>query len=193
MKNEIIKICKKNNGYITNKDAKNNNIPTIYLSRMIKSNELKRVAKGIYLLNGFIEDEFYILYLLYPNIIFDKDTALYLNKLTNNMLHNYSVVLPYNCNVPINSMLKIKRSRKTNINLGKELIETPYGNKCMCYDKERCICDLFLNDDFDYEDKAYAINEYKNNYLNKDKLYSYAKQLGIFQEVFNLFEVIAWI
>ena len=185
-------ICKKNNGYITNSIAKENGIPSIYLTRMVKSNKLNRVAKGVYLENGYIEDEFYIYCLKYPNIVFYRETALYLNGLSNYMLENYYVCLPYKCDVPKNTNLKIRRTRKETINVGISLVETPYGNKCKCYDRERCICDLFIYDDFSYEQKAYAINEYVNKYLNKEKLYSYARVLGVFDEVFSVFEVIVW-
>ena len=192
MKDRILEICNKNNGYITTKMANDNDILSIYLSRMVKSNLLKRVGVGIYMKKECIEDEFYIYYLSYPNIIFYRETALYLNGLSNNMLSNYYVVLPYKCNIPENANLKIKRTRKDTINIGVTLVDTPYGNKCKCYDKERCICDLFIYDDYELEEKAYAINTYKEKYLNKDKLYSYAKKLGVFNEVFNVFEVIAW-
>ena len=192
MKEKILEICNNNNGYITNKIARDNGIPTVYLSRMVKSNLLKRVAVGIYLKKDYIEDEFYILYLAYPNIVFYRETALYLNGLSNNFLSEYHVVLPYECSIPDNVNLKIKRTRKETFDVGVTLIDTPYGNKCKCYDKERCICDLFIYNDFEYEEKAYAINIYKEKYLNKDKLYSYAKKLGIFKEVFNVFEVIIW-
>ena len=192
MKDKILEICKENNGYITSKIAKESGIPSIYLSRMVKGNFLKRVANGIYLEKECVEDEFYIYYLSYPNIIFYRETALYLNGLSNNMLPDYYVILPYKCSIPENTDLKIRRTRKETVTVGVTLIETPYGNKCKCYDRERCICDLFIYDDFDYEEKAYAINIYKEKYLNKDKLYSYAKKLGVFKEVFNLFEVIVW-
>ena len=192
MKENILRICHGNNGYITNKMAMDNNIPSIYLSRMVKNNLLTRVAHGVYLEHEYLEDEFYIYYLLYPNIIFYRETALYLNGLSNNLLSDYYAVLPYECSVPKNTNLKIKRTRKETIDVGVVLIETPYGNKCKCYDKERCICDLFIYDDFEYEEKAYAIKMYKEKYLNKEKLYSYAKKLGVFKEVFNFFEVIVW-
>ena len=192
MKDKILEICKENNGYITGKMAKDKGIPSTYLSRMAKEESLKRVAPGIYLNEEVIEDEFYIYYLSYPNIIFYRETALYLNGLSNNMLSDYYAILPYECNVPKNTNLKIKRTRKDTIDVGVTIIDTPYGNKCKCYDKERCICDLFIYDDFEYEEKAYAINTYKEKYLNKEKLYSYAKKLGVYKEVFNVFEVIAW-
>ena len=37
-----------------------------------------------------------------------------------------------------------------------------------------------------------ALRPIVKKYLNKEKLYSYAKKLGVYKEVFNVFEVIAW-
>ena len=37
----------------------------------------------------------------------------------------------------------------------------------------------------------FAINEYKNKYLDFKKLYEYAKILKVFEQVSNVFEVIA--
>ena len=62
-----------------------------------------------------------------------------------------------------------------------------------CYDKERCICSLFENPNyFDYEDRIYAINKYKDEFFDIKKLYSYAEELNIYDEVSKVFEVLKW-
>ena len=87
----------------------------------------------------------------------------------------------------------IKYDRTDNFNLGISKIKTPFGNIVRAYDKERCICYLFLRSDYyDYEDRVYAINVYTKHYLNYKKLYSYAKKLNVYEEVKNVFEVIGW-
>ena len=193
MDNKIIEIAKKKNGFLTNNDLKNNNIPTIYIYRLAKKEVFKKIEKGIFILNGYVEDEFYVIHLLYPKVVFCFETALYLNNLSNNQFSGYFGVVSYNDNAPKYSGLHIKRSRKNTIELGVTYIETPFGNKVKCYDKERCICDLFINkEEYDYEDRIYAINEYKSKYLNIKKLYEYAKTLKIYDEVKNVFEVLRW-
>ena len=106
--------------------------------------------------------------------------------------HGFHAVIDYNSNVLDVDEIQFFRTRKANWNLGEELIETPYGNKVRCYDKERCICDLFIRDDYDDEDRVYALNEYANGYLDISKLYRYARILGVYEKVSNVFEVIRW-
>lgn len=86
---------------------------------------------------------------------------------------------------------KVVVSRKTYFTVGIIELNTQFGNKVRTHDKERCICDLFMRSDFyDYEDRVYAINEYKRNYLNIKKLYEYAKLFKVYEEVKNVFELI---
>ena len=43
---KILKLFK--NGYLETKDVVKNNIPRIYLSRLLKENKIERVNRGIY-------------------------------------------------------------------------------------------------------------------------------------------------
>lgn len=191
MKNKILEIANKNNGYINREIINEYNIPSIYLSRLVKDGKLKRIHRGIYILSGYAEDEFYIYSSLYSKLVYSKETALYLNNLSNRQFTGYYVTFPYGTNLPKINNFVVEQTRKKTYDLGIEYIETPYGNKVRCYNKERCICDLFINE-YDFEDKIYAINKYKNNYLDFEKLYDYANQLGILEKVKNIFEVIGW-
>lgn len=191
MKNRILEIANHNNGYIIREVIKKYNIPSIYLTRLVNEGKLKRIHRGIYLLSDYVEDEFYIYSVIYSKLVYSKETALYLNNLSNRQFTGYYVTFPYGTNIPKIKNYIIEQTRKKTYDLGIEYIETPYGNKVRCYNKERCICDLFIND-YDFEDKIFAIIEYKNNYLDFDKLYNYADQLGILDKVKNVFEVIVW-
>lgn len=79
------------NGYIFTKILKDNNIPTIYLTRLCKKVSIKRVAYGIYILSDYIEDEFYINYLKNKDLIYTNSSALYLHGLTHKQLDTYQV------------------------------------------------------------------------------------------------------
>ena len=50
---------KKSSGIITSKEIKGLNIPTIYLTRMVKNGELIRVDRGIYTDPNGDYDEYY--------------------------------------------------------------------------------------------------------------------------------------
>lgn len=37
------------NGYLTTKDVNNNNIPRLYLTKLIKDNKIERINRGLYI------------------------------------------------------------------------------------------------------------------------------------------------
>jgi len=103
------------------------------------------------------------------------------------------MTIPYGVNVPKIDGAKNIVSRKSTVSLGVAVIYTPFGNKVKSYDMERSICDLFMRKDhYDAEDMNYAIMEYARHHLDLEKLYSYAKQLNVYEKVKNVFEVISW-
>ncbi len=190
---EILKLIDDNNGYLTSQLIKKHNIETVYITRLVKENKLFKLARGIYISSKGIEDFLYINSLLHSNLIYSGDTALFLNGLSNKQVPEYEAMVKYGMFVPTIDNMKIYCTRKNTYSLGIIEIETMFGNKVKCYDKERCICDLFLRPDhYDYEDRTYAINEYNNYYLNIKKLYEYASKLGVYNEVKNVYEVIKW-
>ena len=173
-----------------NKDLKENNIPSVYLTRLERLNTINKVHRGIYVLKDVVEDELYINSLVYNDLVYTNRTALYLNELTNRQLNEIDVAFPFGRNTTYYGF-KSFISRKEHVyRTGISEVTTPSGNVVKCYDKERCICNLFLYDIYDEEEKAYAILEYKRRYLNLEKLYEYAKILGCYEQVMNIFEVI---
>lgn len=192
-KEDIIKISNENNGYLYSDIIKKNRIDTIYISRLAKEGMLSKVARGIYITKNGVEDYYFINCILYSKIVFSGESALYLNNLSNKQYVNNEVTIPYGSSSPKIKNCKVVVSRKSDFSVGIINVDSPFGNKIRTYDKERCICDLFIRPDFyDFEQRAFAINEYKKNYLNIKKLYEYAKILKVYNEVKNVFEVIGW-
>ncbi len=192
-KAEIIKTANDNNGYLYSKLIKENGIKTAFISRLTKEGLLQKVARGIYITKDGIEDDLFINSIKYSKIIYSGETALFLNGLSNKQYAEKEFTIPYGTNVPTIDGYARKYSRKNTIMLGLADAKTPFGNTVKSYDKERCICDLFIRPDhYDYEDRVYAINEYKEKYLDFKKLYDYAKKLGVYEKVSNVFEVIGW-
>ncbi len=192
-KQEVLNIANENNGYIFSDIVKKNNIPTSLITRLVKNGQLEKIDRGIYISKNGVEDELFINSIKYSRIVYSGETALFLNGLSNKQTPIYEYSIPYGTNKPFIEGYKVRYSRKKTFYLGIIEIETPFGNKVRSYDKERCICDLFVHmDDFDYEDRVFAINEYKNKYLDFKKLYDYANKLGVYEKVSNVFEVIGW-
>jgi len=192
-KEEVIKVANKHNGYLYSKIMKDYNIPSIYITRLLKEGKLQKIEKGIYVTDIGIEDPFFVMYIKHKNIIFSGETALFLNGLSNKQFVNYEVTIPFGKAVPKIDNAVIKQTRKDTFSLGIADIETPFGNMVKTYDKERCICELFIKPDhYDHEDRIYAINEYRDDYIDIKKLYEYAMKLKVYDEVKNVFEVIGW-
>lgn len=189
-KEKIINLGQKNNGYITFDFVKKLNIPTIYISRLEKTGEITKLCTGIYLLNGFAEDEFYTNSLHYSNAVFSKRSALYLNGLTNRQLEVIQANFPKEYNTSKIITMQCSRVNQLLYSLGKMEIKTPFGNTVKTYDKERCICDLFLYDDFDSEEKTFTIKSYKESDVDYDKLFDYAEKLGVHIQIKSVFEVL---
>ena len=191
--NDIIEIANLNNGYIYKELMKKYDIDYTYVSRLAKKGFLKKIYSGIYVTSNCVEDIFFINSIRFSRIVYSGDTAIFLNGLSNKQFPEYEAMVPYGTNIPKIDNFSIKQSRKQLFYLGITEIETPFGNKVKCYDKERCICDLFIRPEhYDFEDRIYAINEYKTYYLDFDKLYDYAKQLGIIDIIKSVFEVVGW-
>lgn len=183
-------ILKKNNGYITTALLENEKIPRVYLTRLVNEGLITRVNRGIYVLSTQLEDELYINALKYPKAIFSRGTALYLNNMSNQTLYEIEVNLPHEYNTHRIKTLKTYRVNEIIYNTGETMIKTSFGNQVRSYDKERCICELFLHDDFDNEQKKYAIDAYVKEGIHYEKLYKYAKTLKIYEQIKQLFEVL---
>ncbi len=192
-KEEIIDIANENNGYLYSKIIKEYGIQTALIGRLANEGLLTKVARGIYITERGVEDELFINSINHSRIVYSGETALFLNDLSNKQSPIKECTIPYGTCTPSIPGYQIKCSRRNTFNLGIEEINTPFGNPVKSYDKERCICDLFIRPTYyDYEDRVYAINEYKNRYLNFEKLYKYARELGVYEKVSNVFEVIGW-
>lgn len=186
---QILNYMENNQGYITNRITKDLGIPTIYLTRMTKSDEIKKVLRGIYVLPKIVEDELFIYYLKYSNIIYTGNTALVLNKMSNRSLKIIEANVMYNYNPHRITDFKVNRVNEMNYNLGKEFVETEYGNKVPTYNKERVLCNIFINEDLDNEALNYAIRQAKIQKIDYEKLYEYSIKLNVYDKIRFLLEI----
>ena len=76
-KQQIKEYVNTSGGIITSKYCRENNIPTIYLNRLVEEGFLFKARKGIYLTKDGDYDEFYFFQLRYPKAIYSYNTALY--------------------------------------------------------------------------------------------------------------------
>ena len=55
------KVLKSNNGYITSSEFEQNGIPRRYIPELIEKGLIRKIARGLYIDNELIEDDYYIL------------------------------------------------------------------------------------------------------------------------------------
>jgi predicted transcriptional regulator of viral defense system len=190
---KINTIIENNGGVVTAKALRDNNIPTVYLSRLVDAGNLMRAARGIYINKDGDYDEYYFLNERYKGIIFSYLSSLY--------LHNFTDIIPQNMEITVYSGFNAHRI-KENVNIhyvnkdlvemGKIEVETVYGNKVRAYNMEKTICDLIQNKSkVDPELYVTTIRNYafsKNSDINK--LYKYSQKMRITEKVRDTMEIL---
>lgn len=189
----IINYLKEGNGIITTENCREQGIPTIYLTRLVNENMLKRIHRGLYVSQDGDYDELYFLQHKYKQIVFSYETALSLQGLTDKIPQAIDVSVPYSYkinNVPEN--IKVYYIKKEIAELGMVRVETVFKNKVYAYNIERIICDFILNkDDIDPEVYTKTIRQYaQSKKANINKLFIYAEKMGIVEQVRTIMEVI---
>lgn len=186
-------LLRESGGIITTKMLNDNNIPTVYLSRMVAKGDIMRVSRGIYVNENGDYDQYYFLNKRYKSIIFSYVSALYLQDFTDIIPQKMEITVYSGFNAHrIKDDISIHYVKKDLLEIGKTEVQTVYGNKVKSYDIERTICDFISNrKDIDVELFSKTISRYVK-YKNKDmnKLYEYSKKMNILDKVIDIMEVV---
>lgn len=189
-------ILNKNEGYITTKELTNNNIPKVYLTKMVRNNELTRSSRGHYVSNNIIADEFYIMVNKSKNAIYSHNTALYFHNLSDRtpLRHDITVPSGYNGILQKESTVSLNYIKRELLELGLTTLTSPFGKTIKVYDIERTICDIIKNKNkMDKEIFSKALKNYSNlKVKDLSKLVKYAEKLGIKKKVMEYMEVLLW-
>ncbi|MCW0664102.1 type IV toxin-antitoxin system AbiEi family antitoxin domain-containing protein [Clostridioides difficile] len=184
---------KKSGGIITSAYCRENNIPTVYLSRLAKEGKLFRVQKGIYIIEDGDYDEYYFFQYQYGKAIFSYETALFLLGVTDKIPWRIDVTVynGYKFNEKQDT-LNINYVKKSIYNLGIMQKKTMFGNIVNVYSYERILCDFISNKEkMDTEVYVKLIRSY-SKYKDKDihSLYEIARKMGIEDKVREVMEVV---
>ena len=191
--NKIKVYLEQSGGIITTSECKEKNIPTVYLSRLVKKGELVRVKRGIYITPDGDFDEYYFFQLQYKKAIFSYETALYLLGQTDK--------IPWDSNVTVYNGYKFnEKPNGYNINYVKKdiydlgVIQKPtmFGNKVNIYSYERVFCDFIAHkEEMDMEVYVKLIQGYFS-YEERDvnSLYNIAGKMGIENKVQEVMELV---
>ena len=184
---------KESGGIITSAYCRENNIPTVYLSRLAKEGKLFRVQKGIYIIEDGDFDEYYFFQYQYGKVIFSYETALFLLGVTDKIPWRIDVTVynGYKFNEKQDT-LNINYVKKSIYNLGIIQKKTMFGNIVNVYSYERILCDFISNKEkMDTEVYVKLIRSY-SKYKDKDihSLYEIARKMGIEDKVREVMEVV---
>jgi len=182
------------NGIISIDDFKNNGITKYEIQKLINEGKISRLYRGIYLINGYFPDEFYLFQKRFKNTVFSYNTACY--------LLGYSERTPYSFDITtysgdgtrnFDTNVKIHYIKRENLDLGKIKVNTPMGNEVFCYDRERILCDLIggNNTNIDKEENNEIVRKmFDERKIDTVKLINYAKKLGYEKKVRTVMEVL---
>ena len=184
---------KQSGGILLSEEVISENIPSIYLTRMVEQGSLQRVDRGIYMVEGGQYDGYYFFQKRYKVAIFSYLSALYLHQLMDSIPNKLEVTLyrGYNPHRMDENIIKHYVTKEVH-ELGIVDCKTMYGNTVRVYDLERTICDLIKNRKaIDSEIFSKVLNRYVSS-SNRDlsKLYKYAQKMKILDKVLGLVEVL---
>ncbi len=193
---KIVELIKKNNGIITGKQLKENNIEREYLSIMNKESKIERVSRGVYIDPNVFEDNMFNTQYKFKRGVFSHLTALYLHGLSDRTPFKYTMTFPrsYNTTNAIKLGVNVYRVIENKYNLGIEKCKTNSGNYVSVYSVERTLCDITrFNSRVDKEIIISAYNLYsKRKKKDLNKLYFYAKKFKVYSKVKSYIEVLLW-
>ena len=141
---KLKKLIQKQHGTVLSSDLDRNEIPRVYLRKMLSEGQLERVGRGVYVSVDSIEDEMYFMQTKYPKLIYSHETALYLHGLSDRAPFQYSASVPSGYKVVGNvaDRFKIYYVKKELHEQGVETVKSTHGNPIRTYILERTICDL---------------------------------------------------
>jgi predicted transcriptional regulator of viral defense system len=190
---KLKKLSHENGNILTASLVRENNIPTIYLTRLTREGKLNRIDRGIYMSQDGIYDELFILQTRYPKIVFSYETALYLLNLTDKIPADIHLTVNYNYKFnqrPENTCIYYVNNEI--LNLGVVEKETNAGNLVRLYSAERTLCDFIKNKpDMEPEVYIHFVKAYPS-YQDRDihQLFHIAQKMDIVKEVREIMELV---
>ncbi len=189
--NELLKLSA--DGTITAAQVTEAGLHRSVLQNLVKSGELYRYGRGLYVKSDAWEDDFYLLQRKYNRGIYSHDTALYLLGYSDRTPARYTMTFPKGYNAPSlkQENVVVKRVVPENYDFGIIEIQSPSGNPIRIYDLERTLCDIMRGSGSDIQIVVEAMKRYSVS-KSKDvqRLMAYAEQLRVKPKVLHYMEVL---
>lgn len=163
------------------------------LQKFVKSGEIYRFGRGLYVWSDVWEDDFYLLQRKYGRGIYSHDTALYLRGYSDRTPAKYTMTFPKGYNAPSlrQENLIVRRVVPENYVFGQTQIASPSGNPVRVYDLERTLCDILRGGGSDIQLVGEAMKRYAaSRDKNMHKLMRYAERLRVKPKVMRYMEIL---
>jgi len=185
----------KNGGYVTRREALQNNVTDYYFQQYIKEKSLRRISEGVYCLPSYPLDSYFILQSRYPKAIFSHLSALYLNGLTDRIPDYLEVSVPNGYRIRKQDFSDLIIHKERNIHCLEsynEKAKTMFSHSVLSYGLEKSIVEMIRKRDaYDAEIFLKALRRYiKSEKRNDSLLYEYARLRHMEKEVYDIMEVI---
>ena len=181
------------NGMITSRQVRDAGIHPFYLQQLVRSGELTRISRGLYMRSDAWEDDLFLFQQRYQRGVFSHDTALYLHGFSDRTPARYTMTFPvnYHSESVESEPLIIHRTLPKYYPLGITEIQSPSGNLLRVYDLERTLCDIVRGQGSDVQIVNAAMKKYAAS-KEKDihKLMQYADQLRVKFKVLRYMEIL---
>ena len=179
---------------ITTNELTKLNIPNVVLTRLIEKKKIERSKRGIYVLPNSFGDEYYTLLYGINDATYSYFTALYFHNLCERVPLKYDVTVKRNYGGSLikNENVNLHYVDESILDLGRTKVKSPQGQEIVCYDIERCLCDLIKDKDnlyFEYVKYAF-VKYYREEKHDTFKLYKYAKLMKIEKQVHEFMEAL---
>lgn len=180
-------IVKKNKGYLKTSDAVAMGVSKTYLKEYVNKRNMVRVAHGVYVTEDTWEDAMYLLQVRNKRTVFSHETAVYVHTLSVREPDITHVTVPvgYNATHLREQGVHVHTVSAKLFTLGVTTKETVFGNKVVCYDMERTICDIIKQKkNIEIQVFQTALKEYmRSSEKNLTNLMLYAEAMGIADKV----------
>ena len=164
------------------------------LSKLVETNDLAKVARGVYMKPSVWEDEMFLIQHRFRKGVFSHETALYLHGMTDRTPARFTMTFPwgYNATSLKNINIIMKRTIKELYEFGITELTSPIGNIIRAYDIERTLCDIVRgNNTCDIQIVNQAMKIYAES-KTKDiqKLMSCAAKLRVKTKILTYMEIL---
>lgn len=141
---QILELAERNNGVVTTAMVVEAGFSRGSLKYLSDKGSLEHSSRGVYVLPGAWEDEFFAIQNRYKRGIYSLETALFLFDLTDRTPIKFHMTFPstYNLSNPKRDGIVCRGVKEPLYSLGITEVTTPNGNRVRAYSVERTLCDI---------------------------------------------------